>query len=248
MFDRLEDEDISFVTHIYQSARIRLNLTIGDVAKELGGSERKWRRKVRDLERGHRLEAMEDYLQIGEVLEIDLEELGQTLAQRREERRRVAPLDTPPQILGVLLEQKRVELDLSHREILETLGWSLSERRLRSLLVGRHRFPSDAELETLSGVLDLELDVLKSARSAEYAYYDESEVPPQLIVRAMAAIYGRAPLPEEADTASQIEYAEAFSAEHKRNVCLVFGDGRSLYIYPDGSRSERFEAPSMRIR
>ena len=254
----IDRDDLNHLATLFQSTRIRLNLTIIDVVREAGyKNTNKGCRHLRHLERSRELPSDEIYQRFAQVLDIDFTELEADIAARREARRTIPPQDLPPRILGALLERARQAAGLTHKELTEALGWlprDIRERRLRRLEAGRDRFPSNTELQELASALSLSIDTLKAARHQEYAHYDNLKKAPKFIFRAMPAIYITQSLPDDlnpatasAATAGAIAYAEEFATLRGFNTCLVFPDSRSLYLFPSGSRSESFEPPQMRL-
>ena len=244
----IHNDDLSFLAHRFQSTRIRLNLRVPEVLDE--ADYRMGCDHVRDIERGKPVpDAV--YERIAQVLEIDFEKLTDELRNRCEERLRVPPQDLPPRVLGKLLASARNNAGLTVEETISRTGLSPSqtyERRLRRLEAGRDRLPAPHVLEALADALGISPYRLFDAYMKECEYYDEMGGQPNLIIRAMAAVYLPQPLPQGLDTAVYLDQAAAFSVEVNRRVALVFPDKRSVYIRPDGLRAESFRPPTMRFR
>lgn len=241
-------EDLNHIAHRFQWARIRLNLRVAEVARETG---------CENIDEGCRsLRAIEDaepqpagiYERFARVLDIDLGELTEALHEKRRHRLEKLRQDLPPRRLGKLLETVLDREEMTVEQAAASTTGEVDPNRLHRLVKGRDRLPTDGEIEALAEALDIDPQALRNARMWERDVYDRRGDVPRLIVRAVPGFYVAQPLFEPGSTKEYLDYAARFARDRQTKVCLVFGDGRSVYIDPDGSRHESFESPSMNLR
>jgi hypothetical protein len=67
---------------------------------------------------------------------------------------------------------------------------------------------------------------------------------PYLVVRLIASVYQREPLPPGLAPERILALAQQYGAKHKFRVCVVWAADRATYLELDGRRSESSEPPS----
>ena len=263
---RIEEEDLSYIAHLFKSTRIKLNLRAVEVVREAGyKNTAKGCRRLKHIEGGKKKEAVPVYKRFAHVLDIDWEEFKEELRERSRKRREEWDRHLPPRRLGSLLRKARERKELSVEEVIDKIDFSdkipedadeeaLEEakvrwrRRLRRLESGSARFPSEVELRAFAGALEVPTEGLRCAAIDERAVYDRQRGVPQCIIRAVPGFYVQKKLPQGCSTLDAIDYAENFSDETNLKVCLVFPDRRALYFNPKTGRHENFTPPSMRLK
>ncbi len=244
-------EELDHVAHRFEWARITLNLRVVEVVREAGYENiNKGCRRLSAIEDGSPQPHISVYERFAHILDIDLELLQEELEEIREARRRRIRQDMPPRILGALFEQARRELNLTEEEIVartELEPTDHYERRLRRLDSGKARFPTDDEIDEFARALSLSPEAIGRAFEKERRYYDRRDDIPFFILRAIPGVAINLSFPHPMSTKMHLDYATRYAADRKAKVCLVFGDGRSVYINPDGTRSECYEPPHMTI-
>ncbi len=254
---RIEEEDLSYIAHLFESARIKLNLRRVEVVREAGyKNTAKGCRRLKHIEGGEQ-EALPVYERFAHVLDIDWEEVKEEIRERRRKRREERDQLLPPRRLGSLLRKARERKELSVEEVIDRVEDSTNlseearerwERRFRRLESGSARFPSEVELRAFAGALEVPTEGLRCAAIDERAVYDRQRGVPQCIIRAVPGFYVQKKLPQGCSTLDAIDYAENFSDETNLKVCLVFPDRRALYFNPKTGRHENFTPPSMRLK
>lgn len=240
-------DDLDLVAHRFEWARIRLNLRVVEVVCEAGfDNVEKGCQKLRDIEDGQP-QPPSIYARFARVLNIDLDKLEEDLKQQRHERHRRFRQEIPPPQLGDLLQSARHKAEMSVEEVASRTQGAVSPKRLHRLEGGRDRFPTDDEIEALAAALSIKEEAIRAVYERERRVYDEQDKAPKLVMRALPGFYVNVSLPQPASTKQQLDYAMEYSRELNKKVCLVFTDGRSIYINPDGERSETFDPPSMSI-
>lgn len=245
-------EELDHIAQRFQWARLTLNLRIEEAVGEAGSD---------DIDDGcQRLRAIENstpqpdigtYERFARVLDIDLDELHEELEALREQRRRTIRQDLPPRILGRLIEAARQKLGLTDTEIVDRTQLAPTkryERRLRRLEAGKARFPTDDEIEAFAPALSVSTEAMRRAFEEERRVYDRRHDGPRLFMRVMPAVSASVPIPDSRSTKWYLDYADDYARDRAAKVCLVFGDERSVYINPDGTRTERYQPPRMALR
>lgn len=243
--------ELDHVAHRFEWARLRLNLRIVEVVRETGTQNiNKGCRRLRAIENGSP-QPLSIYNSFAPVLDIDLDELHEELEDIREQRRQKIRQDMPPRILGALLEKGRQSLDLVEDEVIARTALEPPEdyvRRFRRLEAGKARFPTDDEIEAFGSVLLISPKAIRRAFEKERRPYDRRDDGPELLLRAIPAVAVRLPIPHNRSTKWYLDYAGEYAEDRQVKVCLVFGDGRSVYINPNGTRIECYQPPHMTLR
>ncbi len=247
----IHSEELDHVAHRFEWARIQLNLRVVEVVREAGyKNTNRGCRRLRAIENASPQNHISVYERFAHVLDIDLDELEEELEEVREDRRRRIRQDMPPRILGTLLEKARRRLELTEPEVIARTDLEPAdhyERRFRRLEAGKARFPTAPEIEHFARALSIPAQAIRQAFEKERLVYDRCDDCPHLILRAIPGVAVTLPIPSRRSTKWYLEYADEYASHRRAKVCLVFKDGRSVYINPDGTRSECFEPPYMTI-
>lgn len=252
MFERLHEDDASWLGKRFEEAREEAGLEIAECAREVGfvdcdeGVE-----QIRIIEAGEDVLPEIDMLrQVADVLGVDLERLWSEVEHRRKQRLEAGP----PKVLGTLLQHRREAMGWTVHQVVEESGLEPVDdyrKWLESLESGRVRFPAAGELRALCTGLDLSEERAIAALKQEGAYYDRLGNGPRFIERYMPAMYGEitsrlAPgEDDDVETLRALEIAEEYAEAQGRSVAVVLGDGRSIYIDGNGQRRESLQAPAM---
>lgn len=240
-------EELDLVAHRFEWARIRLNLRVVEVVLEAGyENENKGCRRLRAIEDADP-QPTPVYPRFAGVLGIDLEELVEELEQQRQQRLERHRQQMPPREFGALLESARESAEMTVEQVAAGTEGVINSERCHRLEAGRARLPSDREIEALAEPLGVDTRALRQAASRERKVYDRHDNSPTFVIRAVPGFYVNSPLPQPASTKQHLEYATNFAVEKGFRVCLVFFDGRSVYIEPNRSQSESFDPPSMSV-
>lgn len=247
-----QKEELEHVAHRFRWARLTLNLRVIEVADEAGYTDiDEGCRTLRAIEDGAPQPLIGVYERFAHVLDIDLDDLEAELETLREKRRQKIRQDVPRRILGSLIETSRRRLDLTEEEVIaltQLVPADHYKRRLRRLEAGKARFPTDIETEQFARALRIPPQAIRRAFGKERRIYDRRDDTPELIMHAMPTVGASVPLPDSRSTKWYLDYAEEYARDNEAKVCLVFGDGRSVYIDPDGTRAESYKPPRTALR
>lgn len=104
-------------------------------------------------------------------------------------------------------------------------------------------------LKKLMAVLDVEDAVVEQLLAADHREYLEkwldwvnSPIQPYLLLRIMAAIYQKEPIPEALTQEQAENYASNFARENEKKCCLIWSRRLSVWFDSDGVVYDRTEA------
>jgi hypothetical protein len=104
-------------------------------------------------------------------------------------------------------------------------------------------------LKKLMAVLDVEDAVVEQLLAADHREYLEkwldwanSPIQPYLLLRIMAAIYQKEPIPEALTQEQAENYASNFARENGKKCCLIWSGRLSVWFDSDGVVYDRTEA------
>jgi hypothetical protein len=147
--------------------------------------------------------------------------------------------------LGRLFSQARSKLGIGIVDVARRAGYrnlNKGMRRYTQIENGSDIFPVEIIRQRFCKVLGLDDADLLGAMAADFEELDRP-VPPRLIVRLAFAFYVEEPLPEGCTREEAEAYAERVARERDRSVCVTLSEIRSLFISPNGKKSEAYCVP-----
>jgi len=153
--------------------------------------------------------------------------------------------------LGEFFRSRRVEWQLSLGQLARLAGYRNLNKGMRNIL----RFERDGTIRgdllvALAEALDIDWPVVeelaerdRQERLRAWEAWVDEPITPHMIVRYMAAVYGRKPLPDEIKTTDEAErYACGYAKDHRWRVWLVLSRRLSVWISAIGEIESREEA------
>jgi transcriptional regulator with XRE-family HTH domain len=166
--------------------------------------------------------------------------------------------------LGNYFHDHRIQMGLSLGQLARLVGYgNISKGSNKICRFERDGIITEEILARLADALDIDLqtvealidqDCLEHLRAWEE--WVSKPVPMCLIVRYLAAVYGKVKLPEEITTHEQAEaFASKYAKDHRHSVCLALSRKHSIWINAQGQVYSRTEAtpddpnvPFMRLK
>lgn len=153
--------------------------------------------------------------------------------------------------LGRYVEENRRKSGLSRQKLAGLTGYKNLNKGARRIEQLEKEGICDPNLfQRIVAVLDLDpkkIEAKVESDQRDFEAYLDEPVPMEMIVRLMAAVYARHPLPEDVKTqAEAIEYAVDYAKKHHMKVCLVLSRRYSYWIDESGNgfmRQTRQESP-----
>jgi len=153
--------------------------------------------------------------------------------------------------LGDFFHSQRIRHGLSLGDLARRLGYrNISKGANRIARLEREGTVTDELLTALADALAVDLATVERLieqdqreRLCAWEAWVSEPVRMQVIVRYMAAVYGRVSLPEGITTPEQAEtWACGFAKEHRLRVCLAISRRHSVWIDASGQVETRTEA------
>lgn len=153
--------------------------------------------------------------------------------------------------LGDFFHHRRIERGLSLGQLARLVRYRNTNKGTRRIL----RFERDGTIqpdllvkvaEALGidwGIVEELADKDRQERLREWEAWADEPIPMYMIVRYLAAVYGRKSLPDEIRTPDEAErYACGYAREHRWRVCLVLSRRQSVWISAHGEVEFRQKA------
>jgi transcriptional regulator with XRE-family HTH domain len=166
--------------------------------------------------------------------------------------------------LGSFFHNQRISQGLSLGQLARMVGYgNVSKGANKIVRFERDGIITEELLARLADALGIDLPtverLIEQDRQEHLRAWEEwvsQPVPMQLIVRYVAAFYGRVKLPEEITTHEQAEaFAREYAKQHRLKVCLAVSRRHSVWIDAEGQVYARTEAtpddpnvPYMRLK
>ena len=147
--------------------------------------------------------------------------------------------------------EERIRQGLSRRELVDLMGYRNRAKGINRIVeLERKGDIHPQNLKKVVAVLELNLEKVERLMQKDQEEYEQefeewATVPirPYMVVRYMAAVYGRCELPGDIKTSAEAEeYASNYAREKGLMVCLVLSRRESVWINKKGQIYHRSEA------